>query len=97
MIESNLSEAHCATLACIIALKSFARGEQMEREGLGAYTVDNPVIQTLVSARYLTVNRAGSITPDKDKIRTELKKYPHPTQYKLLGLNSYNYFKRQGE
>ena len=93
-----LTEEHCAALVCIIALKSFARGDQMEREGLGAYTVDNPTIKELISSGFLAVNKAGSITPDKNKIRAELLNYTHPQKYKLLGTNSHSgFFKRTAE
>lgn len=95
--EIALTQEQLGVLALVTNLKAFARNEALEREGLGSYGLNNPTVESLVKAGFLSVNRAGSITPNKDKIRAELKKYPHPTQYKLLGINSFGLFKRPNE
>lgn len=92
-----LNEEQLTVLAYITGLKSFARAEYIEREGLGRYNTDNPTIQSLISQKFLTVNKAGSIMPDKEKIRETLKTYPHPQKYKMWGINSHWLFKRDGE
>jgi hypothetical protein len=92
-----LNEEQLTILAYITSLKASARAEEIKSAGLGKYSIDNPLVQSLVSQKYLTVNKAGSITPDREKIRSTLKTYPHPQKYKMWGLNSHWLFKRDGE
>ena len=94
MEQTNmLTEEQLAMLAYITSLKSFARPEEIERAGLGKYNLDNPLIQSLVSQKLLTVNKAGSINHDREKVREMLKTYNHPQNYPMWGLNSCYLFK----
>ena len=88
-----LNEEQLTVLAYITSLKSFARAEYIEREGLGRYNTDNPIIESLIKQKFLSINKTGSINHDRTKVRDTLKNYEHPQKYKLCGINSYGLFK----
>lgn len=93
MFNKPLNEEQLTMLAYITSLKSFARAEYIEREGLGRYNTDNPLIQSLISQKYLSVNKSGAINHDRTKVRDTLKNYEHPQKYKMWGINSHWLFK----
>jgi hypothetical protein len=97
MSNKVLNEEELSVLAYITSLKSFARAEYIELEGLGKYNTDNTIIQTLLKEKYLSVNKSGSIMHDRTKVRDTLKTYSHPTKYKLSGINSHWLFKSKTE
>jgi len=88
----QLTEAECAALAIMIGLKSFARAEAFEREGLGAYSADCALIAGLVSKRLVKVNRAGAIAVEREFALATLATHTRPTAYRLGMINAHGYF-----
>ena len=75
--------AQLAFLHVLVMYKSSYRSVESERLGLGRVNADNPLVQFCENEGFLTINRNGSIVPDKRKIqdvckhisRSELQEY----------------------
>lgn len=92
MYNKVLSEEELAVLALVTSLKAPARSKYIELEGLGKYNTDNPVIQSLIAQKYLSINKQGAINHDRNRVRDTLKNYNHPQKYSLRGINSHYLF-----
>lgn len=76
-LYAPLTEHELVTLDIISGLKPFARAEEMERWGCGDYKAlaNGGRLQRM---GFYTVNRAGAITPDRERIKLALRQHPRP-------------------
>jgi hypothetical protein len=79
---SDFSDEDLAVMSLFDMLKPSYRADAMKRAGLGAYSLDNPHIQSLVKKHIIKVTGNSAMTLDKKKAREVMSKHEVPTKYK---------------
>jgi hypothetical protein len=72
--------------------KAFARPEGFRANDLGEYNARSPIIRSLVQKGFAKVARNGTITPNRARMKAEMRKHPMP-KHKRGGFfcNSYDF------
>lgn len=89
-----LTEHELVTLDIISSLKPFARAEEMERWGCGDYKALALGSTRLFRMGFYKVNRAGAITPDRERIKLALRQHPRPAT--IRDSSEYQYWMQGG-